>query len=174
MVLLPGDRVDEAELVVLVTPVLSEAVLARLRGLATDSVLVLDQLGEIPLSSAAQLGVVGALWRAEATPERFAQMVLTICNGGSDFPPEMHSLVADVAQRQPDALASLEMSVCGLYAREVAILRLLAAGLDTSEIAQRVMYSERTVKGILHEVMTRLCLRNRSQAVAYAMRAGLF
>ncbi|MGH3909882.1 MAG: hypothetical protein ACRDTG_23285 [Pseudonocardiaceae bacterium] len=34
-------------------------------------------------------------------------------------------------------------------------------------------YSERTVKNIIHNVITRLQLRNRAQAVAYAVREGL-
>jgi len=53
------------------------------------------------------------------------------------------------------------------------VLRLVADGLETSEIASRLSYSERTIKKVLHEVMTRLQLRNRSHAVAYALRNGL-
>jgi DNA-binding NarL/FixJ family response regulator len=34
-------------------------------------------------------------------------------------------------------------------------------------------YSERTVKNVLHEITQRLGLRNRTHAVAYAMRHGL-
>ena len=61
----------------------------------------------------------------------------------------------------------------GLAAREVEVLRLVADGCDTSEIARRLAYSERTVKNVLHDVTTRLQLRNRSHAVAYAVREGL-
>ena len=41
---------------------------------------------------------------------------------------------------------------------------------DTPEIAATLSYSERTVKGVIHEVTTRLQLRNRSHAVAFALR----
>jgi DNA-binding NarL/FixJ family response regulator len=61
----------------------------------------------------------------------------------------------------------------GLAPREVEVLRLLADGLDTAEIARRLCYSERTVKNVVHDVTTRLQLRNRSHAVAYALREGL-
>ena len=37
----------------------------------------------------------------------------------------------------------------------------------------RVAYSERTVKNVLHDLTTRLQLRNRTHAVAYAVREGL-
>jgi len=52
-------------------------------------------------------------------------------------------------------------------------LRLLADGMDTGQIAQRLSYSERTVKNILQGMLTRLGLRNRTHAVAHAIRLGL-
>jgi DNA-binding CsgD family transcriptional regulator len=57
--------------------------------------------------------------------------------------------------------------------RELRVLRLVAEGHPTSRIARELSYSERTVKSILHDVTTRLQLRNRAQAVAYAVREGL-
>jgi DNA-binding NarL/FixJ family response regulator len=53
------------------------------------------------------------------------------------------------------------------------VLRLVADGHATSHIARELSYSERTVKNIIHDVTTRLQLRNRAQAVAYAVREGL-
>ncbi len=53
------------------------------------------------------------------------------------------------------------------------MVRLVADGLDTREIALRMSYSERTVKNVLHDLTTRLQLRNRTHAVAYAVREGL-
>lgn len=57
--------------------------------------------------------------------------------------------------------------------RETRVLTLLAEGSDTREIARRLNYSERTVKSIIGDITTRFGLRNRSHAVAYALRAGL-
>lgn len=59
-----------------------------------------------------------------------------------------------------------------LTARERAVLALVAQGLSTREVATRLAYSERTIKNVLQEVTTRLNLRNRTQAVAFAVRAG--
>ena len=53
------------------------------------------------------------------------------------------------------------------------MFRLLADGLATSEISRQLAYSERTIKNIIHQVTTRLNLRNRSHAVAYAIKAGV-
>ncbi|WRZ89773.1 helix-turn-helix transcriptional regulator [Streptomyces sp. NBC_01007] len=54
----------------------------------------------------------------------------------------------------------------------MSILRRAADGDETGEIADRLGYSERTIKRDLHELMKRLGLRNRAHAVAYALRAG--
>ena len=53
------------------------------------------------------------------------------------------------------------------------MLRLLSRGESTREIAAGLSYSEKTVKNIVHDVTSRLDLRNRTHAVAYALRQGL-
>jgi DNA-binding NarL/FixJ family response regulator len=57
--------------------------------------------------------------------------------------------------------------------REQQVLALIAAGHPTREVAQELSYSERTVKNVLHDVVTKLNARSRSQAVAFAVREGL-
>ena len=57
--------------------------------------------------------------------------------------------------------------------REQQVLALIAAGHPTREVAQELCYSERTVKNVLHDVVTKLNARSRSQAVAFAVREGL-
>jgi DNA-binding NarL/FixJ family response regulator len=57
--------------------------------------------------------------------------------------------------------------------REREVLRLVADGFGTAEIAKRLNYSERTVKNILHRLLVRMNLRNRAHAVAYALGNGL-
>lgn len=59
-----------------------------------------------------------------------------------------------------------------LTPRECDVLRLMADGLSTREVAKRMAYSERTIKNVLQDLTTRLQLRNRTQAVAYAVRNG--
>jgi DNA-binding NarL/FixJ family response regulator len=65
-----------------------------------------------------------------------------------------------------------EVAVSGFSAREIDVIRLVAEGLDTREVAAKLCYSERTVKNVLHGMMLRLQLRNRAHAVAYAAREG--
>jgi DNA-binding NarL/FixJ family response regulator len=78
-----------------------------------------------------------------------------------------------VGKLQRQVLAPRGLTFSGLTPREAEVLRLVADGLDTCEIASRLCYSERTVKNVLHDLNTRLQLRNRSHAVAYAVREGL-
>jgi DNA-binding NarL/FixJ family response regulator len=60
-----------------------------------------------------------------------------------------------------------------LTGREVHVLRLLADGGSTRDIAQRMSYSERTVKNIVHDVLGKLNGRTRAHAVAVASRRGI-
>lgn len=60
-----------------------------------------------------------------------------------------------------------------LTQREHAVLSLVADGVTSREIAQRLAYSERTVKNVLHDVLTKLDARSRSHAVAMAVREGI-
>jgi DNA-binding CsgD family transcriptional regulator len=57
--------------------------------------------------------------------------------------------------------------------RRLRILRLLANGADTSEISERLCYSQRTIKGLIASIEAELGSRNRAQAVATAIRGGL-
>jgi DNA-binding NarL/FixJ family response regulator len=57
--------------------------------------------------------------------------------------------------------------------REVDVLRLLADGASTRDIAERMNYSERTVKNIVHDLLVKLRGRTRAQAVAVAARRGV-
>jgi DNA-binding NarL/FixJ family response regulator len=178
MELIAEDRLPEADTYVVVAPNMSAPVMHQLRArVGTERVrivMVLDCLGDADLLAAVEIGVVATIWRAEATPERIVQSVLIVSRGGGDLSRDVQAkLLADVADMQRNVLAPRGLTASGLESREVDLLRLLAEGFDTAEIAERMRYSERTVKGILYGLMTRLNLRNRSHAVAYAMRAGV-
>jgi DNA-binding NarL/FixJ family response regulator len=60
-----------------------------------------------------------------------------------------------------------------LKERELDVLRLLSEGFDTAEVARRLCYSERTVKNVLQDLTRRHNLKNRTHAVAFALRQGL-
>lgn len=60
-----------------------------------------------------------------------------------------------------------------LTARQTEILQLVAQGLQNKEIAERLSVSEHTIKYHMSEILQRLQVKNRDQAVAYALNKGL-
>lgn len=82
-------------------------------------------------------------------------------------------LMQQVNQLHDRVLGPQGMHLNGLSDREIDVLRLVADGHSTSEIAAQLCYSERSIKNVIQGITTRLNLRNRSHAVAYAMRQGL-
>jgi DNA-binding NarL/FixJ family response regulator len=137
-------------------------------------VLVSECPPDLDLLSAIELGVCAILPRGDATTRKLARSVLGVAGGEAALPAVLLArLIDSVARLQTDVLAPRGLRISGMADREVRILRLVADGLDTREIASTLNYSERTVKNVLHDVTTRFQLRNRSQAVAYAIREGL-
>jgi DNA-binding NarL/FixJ family response regulator len=137
-------------------------------------VAVVDLVDDTGLLIAAECGVSGLVRRAEATSYRLVQVITSVHEGAGVVPPDMLGrLLNQVSRLKDNVLAPRGINFSGLTDREVDVLRLVASGLDTQEIAQELSYSERTVKNTLHDITSRFHLRNRSHAVAYAMREGL-
>lgn len=138
------------------------------------TVLVVSRLDDGQLVNVVEVGVVGVVRRAEATSDRLVSVISAADSGDGTLPPDLLGRLLDqVGRLQRHVLEPRGLTFAGLAPREVEALRLVAEGHDTVEIARRMSYSERTVKKVLQDLMTRLQVRNRAQAVAYAMRHGL-
>ncbi|WP_238153823.1 helix-turn-helix transcriptional regulator [Streptomyces xinghaiensis] len=156
---------------------LDETTMLRLRRLVrTDglnAVLVTGVIREAELLQVIECGVGAILWRHEATDQRLLQAVVAAARGEGDLPSDLLGrLINQVGRLQRNAAQQPGGSPAGLAPREIDILRLVSEGMDTREIAGKLSYSERTVKNVLHGLTTRLQLRNRAHAVAYALREG--
>ncbi|MFF8031534.1 response regulator transcription factor [Streptomyces sp. NPDC016626] len=151
------------------------ALLHRLRhNTDTRTGLVIATLGSGSLQRVIECGVAAVLRRAEADQDQLLSLVLAIANGEGVLPGDLlGKLLTHVGSLQRSALDPRGMSLSTLSTREADMLRMVSEGLDTAEIARKTAYSERTVKNVLHEVITRLQLRNRAHAVGYALRNGL-
>ncbi|MFF3723809.1 LuxR C-terminal-related transcriptional regulator [Streptomyces erythrochromogenes] len=162
---------------VLLVDALDETTLSRLRRLTrtegTRVVLVARALREADLLQVVECGVRAIVWRREATEDRLLQAVLAAARGDGDLPSDLIArLITQVGSMQRSAEGLPGSPASGLVQREVDVLRLVADGLSTEEIAGKLAYSERTVKNVMHGLTTRLHLRNRAHAVAYALREG--
>jgi DNA-binding NarL/FixJ family response regulator len=112
--------------------------------------------------------------REDASADKLVCTIRRVASGDGEVPADMLGrLLEQVGRLQRQVLAPRGLTFAGLTPREKEVLQLVADGLDTSEIALRMCYSERTVKNVLHNLTTRLQLRNRTHAVAYAVREGL-
>ena len=137
-------------------------------------VLVVARPDDGGLVAAVEAGACGLLRRSEATPEILTRAVVAAAQGDGTVPPDLLGrLLSQVGRLQRHVLAPRGLTFSGLTERELGVLKLVADGLDTAEIAQQLAYSERTIKNIIHDITTRFHLRNRSHAVAFALRQGL-
>jgi DNA-binding NarL/FixJ family response regulator len=137
-------------------------------------VMVVTKLDDAGLLAAVEAGACGILRRSEASSDRIGETVLRAANGDGSMPPDLLGrLLGQVSNLHRQVLGPRGLSLNGFTEREVDVLRLLSEGCDTGEIAGRLAYSERTVKNVIHDITARLQLRNRSHAVAYAVRAGV-
>jgi len=137
-------------------------------------VVVVSDCDDAGLLAAVEAGASGLLRRRDASPERLSAAVRAAANGEGTMPPDLLGrLLGQVNRLHSQVLAPRGLTFSGLTDREVAVLRLVADGFDTADIARRLNFSERTIKNVIHDLTNRLQVRNRAHAVAYAVRAGL-
>ncbi|WP_238431278.1 helix-turn-helix transcriptional regulator [Streptomyces cavernae] len=165
---------------VTILDVLDDTSMPRLRRLLgadeAHVVLVVGEIGEEQLLDVVAGGVSAILWRRQVTPERLLHAVLAVARGDADIPHDlMGHLLAQVGRLRragPGEPGGPDQPQDGLTTRETDVLRLLADGMDTDQVARKLGCSTRTVKSVLHGMTTRLGLNNRTHAVAYALRGG--
>lgn len=139
--------------------------LARSSGVAL--VAVLRDRHDPTLFDAVEAGVAAILVRDDLSPDSLIAALRTVATGHTAVPAELLARLLDHASH------GSRHSTLDIGQREVAVLRELADGADTGEIADALAYSERMVKRIVHDVLVKMNCRNRAHAVALAVRQGL-
>ncbi|SDP93567.1 response regulator transcription factor [Lentzea jiangxiensis] len=172
-----GDR-ERAAVALVVVDVVDEAAAALLRRLrrssGTRTGVVVGRFDQDALQTTIDCGVAAVVRRAEADQDRLVATAVALHRGEAVLPGDLvRRLMDHVGRLQRSVLDPNGPTLSTLTTREADMLRLISEGCDTAEIATRMSFSERTVKNVLHEVTTRLQLRNRAHAVGYVMRHGL-
>jgi DNA-binding NarL/FixJ family response regulator len=108
----------------------------------------------------------------DVTAERLFEAVRVVAAGEALLAPAItRRLIAEFARLKPRTPAVTTLAA--LTPRETEVLRLLAEGLSNPEIAARLHVGEETVKTHVSRVLTKLGLRDRTQAVVMAYETGL-
>jgi DNA-binding NarL/FixJ family response regulator len=162
-----GQRQGDAVVFALDSAALAHAVRLDL-DIGLRLVAVAENADESIVPEAINAGVTGLIVRHDATPHGVVQCLRAVAAGHAAIPARLvtalmtHTSVSGGSIRRGD-----------LSDRELAVLRLLAQGQTTRAIADRMHYSEKTIKTVIRDVMVRSGCRNRSEAVALATRCGV-
>ena len=109
----------------------------------------------------------------DVAAERLFDAVRIVAAGDALLAPAVtRRLIGEFARMRPRPTAGPER-LRELTPRETEVLRLVAEGLSNGEIAERIVVSEETVKTHVSRVLTKLGLRDRTQAVVTAYESGL-
>ncbi|UWD82097.1 response regulator transcription factor [Curtobacterium flaccumfaciens] len=153
---------------------------------APPAVLILTTFdSDDALFQALEAGASGFLLK-NASPERLIDAVRTVAAGDALLAPDVTRRVISrataSAAAQPSATTTTAtpattgedaLAAAGLTERETEVLRLLARGLSNAEIAAELYVGDATVKTHVSNVLQKLALRDRIQAVVWAFEHGV-
>ena len=163
--------------------VLMDVQMPRMDGIEATRLLVAEDLGHVVivttfdrddyLFDALEAGASGFLLK-NAGPEQLLDAVRAAGRGHALLAPEVtRRVIAKMAGERVAADRPEPAALAHLTAREREVLVLLGRGLSNSEIAAELVLGEATVKTHVSNVLAKLHLRDRVQAVIYAYEAGL-
>ncbi len=120
------------------------------------------------LFGALRAGADGYLLKS-ASPQVLADSIRQVARGERLLSP---NLVGKVMREFQDLAQDKARAASGLTDQELQVLRMIAAGATNKEIAEKVFWSEVTVKRKVQDILEKLGVANRAQAVAEAGKRG--
>ena len=139
----------------------------REAGQTISALMLTVSQDENDLIGAIMAGASGYLLK-NAEPEMLRRTLLDVAEGKSVLSPEITTQVFKVMRRSQSGRAHDLVS-----GREVEVLRCLARGQTTGQIASELYISENTVKTHIRHILEKMEVSNRAEAVAKALQAGL-
>lgn len=107
-----------------------------------------------------------------ASSQEVMQAIRIVYEGGMLIVPELTSAIVYEFRRLSGSTTTNSANNV-LSGKEIEILRYVAAGMSNKEIAEKLAYSEKTVKNYLSLIFQKLGIRDRTQAAIFALRQGL-
>ena len=104
--------------------------------------------------------------------ERLAEAIRTVAGGGTLLQPAVTERLLRAALQAGTAFSSLD-EPDPLTEREIAVLRLMTGGLSNREIGDSLHVAEGTVKNHISNILSKLGVRDRTQAVLKALERGI-
>ena len=124
------------------------------------------------LFEAIKSGAEGYLLK-DMSEEELGRTLTGIATGEPALSPGLAAKILDEFARVSRDGAPKEVESDGLTPREREVLELVVTGATNREIAAALYISENTVNFHMKHILAKLHLKNRAQAVAYAIRSGL-
>jgi DNA-binding NarL/FixJ family response regulator len=184
-----GEAADGAEAVALAhrraaDVVLMDIRMPRMDGLAATRLLAHPAVGppidvlvvttfdlDEVVFAALRAGAAGFLLKS-AEPEALVEAVRTVARGQGLISPEVtRRLIDEFSASAPQP--SADPRIDDLTPREREVLMLIARGLSNAELASELVLEASTVKKHVANVLSKLDLRSRAQAVVFAYEHGL-
>jgi RNA polymerase sigma factor (sigma-70 family) len=109
----------------------------------------------------------------DTPPDRIISAVHTVAAGDILITPRITQRLVETYAQHHRTAAAANAHLAELTPRETEILRLVGNGLTNTQIAQRLVLSEATVKTHVKRLMGKLRLTSRAQAVVVAYETGL-
>jgi two-component system nitrate/nitrite response regulator NarL len=141
-----------------------------LHGAVPESRVVIMGLG---LMQADVAGFIRACVRgfimADASFDEFLSTIQSVAHGMHVLPPELtHSLFGQIKGNRPRGHPKRVLDIKRLTKRERAITDLIVRGLSNKEIATRLQIALHTVKGHVHNVLSKLAVNTRLEIAAFS------
>jgi DNA-binding NarL/FixJ family response regulator len=164
----PTPRLHDVDVFVFdcIGPSLRQAVRLA-QGSSAKLVATVHEIREPQLCEIVQAGVAAVLLHSHLTPDVLVTSLRAVSAGAMTVPQDL------LPRLLLHASKAVSHAPGGLSPRETDVLRLLADGLETREIARSLCFSERTVKNVVHDILMKLNCRTRAHAVAFATRSGV-
>jgi two-component system NarL family response regulator len=149
-------------------------VVEKITAAAPDSqvVLLTASESEEDLLAAIKAGARGYIVKDTPFPA-LVESIKAVAKGGASMSPQMAGKLFDVCRqllRHQELMQSRKPTLTG---RELEVLRLVARGQTSREIGDELFISENTVKNHIRNILDKLGLHSRNEAVLYAVRENL-